>query len=479
MYTPLQQRRYALNHLEAGCWYLDCPTGYTPDEEVQIRRSLDATSTPPAGASDVVDITEDESAQPAPDEGSAPKKKRMTKATKEAAEKEAKQKEAAAKEVAMKEAAAKATKEMEKQPVDATTGAASCIPSSPPVVIEGHFLNLDRQGTSTQVSSQLHPSYSVVEATEELRGQRIFQQMPSGSTSTAQALRVEVMLENASLFAVMETLGTSTGPDPLWMKVHEFITKVNCISSLLLCFYIYFITLLNGFFWSLIVLSLVRIPSFFSRLDWVVHVVSLLQIASTVGSTLSLPTFRRTYQCLVFQHLVHQFQDGTCGLRDMWSPYLSLVMRICMMTQPFFFFIVMIEHCTPKLKKLQSNTTFAYAKIGGELMTLPWLLQSSPRARYDTFFFSVLSYCNHYFQFGILMNFAGCSRTVSGFSCLFVMILLSHCSLLRRTVSFLMLVYMLKWLILFSTSPPSRASSCVGVYLGVDHGRRIHYSCKF
>ena len=148
MYTPLQQRRYALNHLEVGCWYLDCPAGYTPDEEVQIRRSLDAASTPPTGASDVVDITEEESAQPAPDEGSAPKKKRMTKgakevAAKEATEKKAAQKEAAAKEVAMKEAAAKATKEMEKQPVDATTGAASCIPSSPLVVIEGHFLNLD------------------------------------------------------------------------------------------------------------------------------------------------------------------------------------------------------------------------------------------------------------------------------------------------------------------------------------------------
>ena len=154
-------------------------------------------------------------------------------------------------------------------------------------------------------------------------------------------------------------------------------------------------------------------------------------------------------------------------------------MRICMMTLPFFFFIVMIEHCTPKLKKQWSSITFAYAKIGGELMTLPWLLQSSPRARYDTFFVSVLSYCNHYFQFGILMNFAGCSRTVSGFSCLFVMILLSLCSPLRRTVSFLMLVYMLKWLILFSTSPPSRASSYVGVYLGMDHGRRIRYSYKF
>ena len=137
-----------------------------------------------------MDITEEEFAQLALDEGLAPKKKRMTKAAKEAAakkaaKKEATQKEAAAKEVAMKEVAAKAAKEMEKQPLDATTGAASCIPSSPPVVIEDHFLNLDRQGTSAQVSSQLHPSYNVVEATEELRGQRIFQQMPSGSTSTA------------------------------------------------------------------------------------------------------------------------------------------------------------------------------------------------------------------------------------------------------------------------------------------------------
>ena len=112
MYTPLQQKRYALNHLEAGCWYLDCPAGYTPDEEVQIRQTLDSASTPPAGAFDIVDITEEEPVQPAPDEGSAPKKKRMTKvakeaAAKEAAAKEAAEKEVAAKEVAMKEAVAK------------------------------------------------------------------------------------------------------------------------------------------------------------------------------------------------------------------------------------------------------------------------------------------------------------------------------------------------------------------------------------
>ena len=127
MYTPLQQKRYALNHLEAGCWYLDCPVGYTPDEEVQIRQTLDSASTLPVGAFDVVDITEEESVQPAPDEGSAPKKKRMTKAAKEAtakeaAEKEAAEKEAAAKEVAMKEAVAKdatakVVKQMGKQPM--------------------------------------------------------------------------------------------------------------------------------------------------------------------------------------------------------------------------------------------------------------------------------------------------------------------------------------------------------------------------
>ena len=236
MYTPLQQKRYALNHLEAGCWYLDCPAGYTLDEEVQIRQTLDSASTPPAGASDVVDITEEEPVQPAPDEGSVPKKKRMTKAAKEAAEKEAAAKEVAMKEAVAKDAAAKVAKEMEKQPMDATTTAASCVPSSPALVTEGHFLNPDQQGTLAHVSSQLHPSYRVVQTTEELRGQRIFQQMPSGSTSIAQALPVEVMLENASLFAVMDTLGTPTGPDPLWMKVHEFITKVNCGSNVLICF---------------------------------------------------------------------------------------------------------------------------------------------------------------------------------------------------------------------------------------------------
>ena len=77
------------------------------------------------------------------------------------------------------------------------------------------------------------------------------------------------------------------------------------------------------------------------------------------------------------------------------SPFLSLVMRICMMTLPFFFFIVIIEHCTPKLKKQRSSITFAYARIGGELMTLPLLLQSSPQARYDTFFIAIVSYYSH------------------------------------------------------------------------------------
>ena len=190
MYTPLKQKRYALNHLEAGCWYLDCPAGYTLDEEVQIKQTLDSASTPPAGAFDIVDITEEEPVQPAPDEGLAPKKKRMTKAAKEAAAKEAATKEVAAKEVAMneavaKDAAVKVAKQMGKQPMDATTAAASCGPSFPALVMEGHFLNPDQQGTSAQVSSQLHPSYSVVQTTEELQGQRIFQQMPSASTSIA------------------------------------------------------------------------------------------------------------------------------------------------------------------------------------------------------------------------------------------------------------------------------------------------------
>ena len=189
---------------------------------------------------------EEDPVQPAPDEGLALKKKWMTKAAKEAAAKEAAEKEAAAKEVAMKEAvakdvAAKVAKEMGKQPMDATTAAASCGPSSPALVTGGRFLNPDQQGISAQVSSQLHPSYSVVQTTEELRGQRIFQQMPSASTSIAQALPVEVMLENASLFTVMDTLGAPIGPDPLWMKVHEFITKVNRSSNVLIYFPVYYI----------------------------------------------------------------------------------------------------------------------------------------------------------------------------------------------------------------------------------------------
>ena len=91
-----------------------------------------------------MDITEEEPVQPAPDEGSAPKKKRMTKAAKEVVAKEAAEKEAAAKEAIAKDAAAKVVKEMGKQSMDATTAAASCVPSSPTLVTEGHFLNPDQ-----------------------------------------------------------------------------------------------------------------------------------------------------------------------------------------------------------------------------------------------------------------------------------------------------------------------------------------------
>lgn len=213
MYTPIQQKRYALNHLQAGCWYLDCPAGYTPDEEVEIRHALDASSSPSAGAADVMDITEEDSVQPARGEGSSSKKGRKT----------------------------KAAKEMATQPMDATTVAASSLPSSPAVVADGHVA-IREHGTSAQVSSQLHPSSSVLEATEQLRGQRKFQQMPSSSTSIGQALPVLVMLENASLFAVMETLGTPTGPDPLWSKLHEFVSKVYHLSFVSKCLSFYFVS---------------------------------------------------------------------------------------------------------------------------------------------------------------------------------------------------------------------------------------------
>jgi hypothetical protein len=80
MYTPVQQKRYASNHLQAGCWYLDCPGSYTPDDEVSTRESLDAVSTPPVGAMEVLEL-EEESVQPLQrGEGSSQKKKRLTKA---------------------------------------------------------------------------------------------------------------------------------------------------------------------------------------------------------------------------------------------------------------------------------------------------------------------------------------------------------------------------------------------------------------
>ena len=188
MYTPVQQKRYATNHLQAGCWYLDCAPSYTPDEEVSTRETLDAACTPPVGAMEVLELVE-ESVQPVRGEGSSQKKRRVTKA--------------------QREAAARATLEIQKQVGDVAFAGEGSLRSSPAVA------------THTQLTS------SVSEATEDLRGQWKGRQLPSTSTTVAQPHPVQVMLENASFFAVMETLGSPAGPDPLWGKVHQFISDVS------------------------------------------------------------------------------------------------------------------------------------------------------------------------------------------------------------------------------------------------------------
>jgi hypothetical protein len=191
MYTPVQQKRYATNHLQAGCWYLDCAASYTPDEEVSTRESLDAACSPPVGAREVMELVEEESVQPVRGEGSSQKKKRVTKA--------------------QREAAARAAVEIQKQVGDVAIGCEGSLRSSPAV------------GTHAQFTS------SVSEATEDLRGQWKGRQLPSTSTTVAQPHPVQLMLENSSFFAVMETLGSPAGPDPLWGKVHQFISDVSNI----------------------------------------------------------------------------------------------------------------------------------------------------------------------------------------------------------------------------------------------------------
>ncbi|HYP43029.1 MAG TPA: hypothetical protein VEQ18_03325, partial [Candidatus Nitrosocosmicus sp.] len=39
-YTPVQQKKFNDNHLNASCWYLDCPPTFTPIEEISERTNI-------------------------------------------------------------------------------------------------------------------------------------------------------------------------------------------------------------------------------------------------------------------------------------------------------------------------------------------------------------------------------------------------------------------------------------------------------
>ena len=137
----------------------------------------------------MLELVEEESVQPVRGEGSSQKKRRVTKS--------------------QREAAARSAMEIQKQVGDVAIAGEGSLRSSPAVATHAQF------------------SSSVSEATEDLRGQWKGRQLPSTSTSVAQPHPVQLMLENASIFAVMETLGRPAGPDPLWAKIHQFISDVS------------------------------------------------------------------------------------------------------------------------------------------------------------------------------------------------------------------------------------------------------------
>ena len=47
MYNVGQIRAWSLPHLKTGCWYIDCGKGFCPEEELDLKASIDAKETGP------------------------------------------------------------------------------------------------------------------------------------------------------------------------------------------------------------------------------------------------------------------------------------------------------------------------------------------------------------------------------------------------------------------------------------------------
>lgn len=184
-YTPAQQKKFNDNHLNAGCWYLDCPATFTPLEEVSERTNINGGVPVP--------LTEDEAEDEDMDQGApAPakeKKKRETRATKKRA--------------------------------SSANVPVPTIPRPTPSEVSGPATHdfggtQDSAPTLTQ-ATQLH-----------LLKMKKHLQPHGASTSTNTSSSVYNFMQNVSMLDLtLQGANGDEGRDPRWTALHKFIDVVS------------------------------------------------------------------------------------------------------------------------------------------------------------------------------------------------------------------------------------------------------------
>lgn len=213
-YTPAQQKKFNDKHLNAGCWYLDCPPTFTPLEEVSERTIINGgVPVPPNG-----DHAEDEDMDQGAPAPTKEKKKRVTRATKKRA----------------------------------SSGNVP-VPRSTPSEVSGPAIHdvggtQDSAPTLTQ-ATQLH-----------LQKMKNNLQPHGASTSTNTSSSVYNFIQNVSMMDLtLQGANEDEGRDPRWAALHKFIDVVSsflvfivshnsCNIFLVLYKYVTLLTVITG--WS-------------------------------------------------------------------------------------------------------------------------------------------------------------------------------------------------------------------------------------
>jgi len=220
IFTDIQKATFSVPLLQGGGWYLECSSKFVPDEEMELYNSLCGSSSLPVTANpEAEDTREDQSSQRPTEVQQKPtkKKKRLTKSEKAKLVVEEAEKAEAAKKAEIEEAVAAALATRAQVNV-------SVLPSPADVTRDD---DIGWNSSPIMASSQAGGS-SLLEVTRmevHQRKKRQFQQSES-SVAAVKSVYSESLIQNSSLFSLMQSL-TEPGPLPQpWSALHEFITKV-------------------------------------------------------------------------------------------------------------------------------------------------------------------------------------------------------------------------------------------------------------